>query len=130
MSAQPGSGAGGALEGRRLSRLHRLHRAPPQGITSRRLGLDADPLGSLCLSNIGGLGLPGAFSPPIPFAHAPIDLIVGTVTDRPVVRGGVAVVRPTLTMNLTVDARVADWQEVDGFAGSLRRHLGSTDGLG
>lgn len=98
------------------------------GMTRRRLGLHAAPLGSLCLSNIGGLGLDGAFSPPTPFSYAPLDLIVGSVADRPRVVDGAAVVRPTLTMNLTIDARVADWPAVDAFAGSLRHHLG--DGLG
>jgi pyruvate/2-oxoglutarate dehydrogenase complex dihydrolipoamide acyltransferase (E2) component len=90
------------------------------GITNRPLGLHEDPLGSLCLSNIGGLGLDEAFSPPTPFAYAPVDLLVGSVTDRPVAIEGQAVVRPTVTLNLTVDARVADWADVDAFAGALR----------
>jgi pyruvate/2-oxoglutarate dehydrogenase complex dihydrolipoamide acyltransferase (E2) component len=93
------------------------------GITNRPLGLHADPLGSLCLSNIGGLGLDEAFSPPTPFAFAPIDLLVGSVADRPVVRDGVAVVRPMLTVNVTADARVANWPAVDGFLGALGRHV-------
>ena len=93
------------------------------GLSNSALGLHPDPLGSLCLSNIGGLGLDEAFSPPTPFAYAPVDLLVGSVADRPVVRDGAAAVRPCLTMNLTVDARVASWSAVDAFAGGLRRHI-------
>ncbi len=98
------------------------------GWTNRALGLHADPLGSLCLSNIGGLGLDEAFSPPTPFAYAPIDLLVGAVADRPTVIDGVAVVRPMVTLNLTVDARVADWPTVERFAAALRTGCQASSG--
>lgn len=100
------------------------------GITNRALGLDRDPLGSVCISNIGGFALDEAFSPPTPFAHCPIDLIAGEVTQEPAVVDGRIASRRVLPLSLTFDARVASWDAAGAFCGELRRWLGQADCLG
>ena len=55
-----------------------------------------------------------AWVPPTPFARVPLYILIGAVTDRPVVVDGAVEVRPQLTITATVDHRF-----IDGFQGGV-----------
>ncbi len=99
------------------------------GITNRALGLEENPLGSVCISNIGGFALDEAFSPPTPFAHCPVDLLAGEIVVEPAVVDGRIGSRKVLPLSMTFDARIAGWDAVGAFCTELRRWLGEVSCL-
>lgn len=62
--------------------------------------------GTFTISNLGGFGI-DAFTPVINLPEAAI-LGIGRIVEKPVVRAGVIVARPVITLSLTFDHRVVD----------------------
>jgi len=83
------------------------------------LGLPKDPFGSAMVTSIGSLGIAEAYPPLVPMSRVPTLVAVGKVEDKPVVRDGQIVIRPTCVLTATFDHRI-----MDGFtAGKLARFL-------
>jgi pyruvate dehydrogenase E2 component (dihydrolipoamide acetyltransferase) len=77
--------------------------------------------GTFTISNLGMYGIEqfvAVLNPP----QASI-LAVGATEDRPVVRGGEVVVRPTMTMTLTCDHRALDGATAAEFLQTLKEFL-------
>lgn len=77
--------------------------------------------GTFTVSNLGAFGI-DLFSSILSGGQAGI-LSVGALRDRPAVAGGQLVVRPTMTLGLTIDHRVADGAEGARFLGELKTRL-------
>lgn len=78
------------------------------GLDVPALGVEPYPFGSCIITNVGVFGLDEGFAPPTPFAHTPVLVLVGAIRDTPVVRDGVVVVRPQMTLCATIDHRYMD----------------------
>ena len=71
------------------------------------------------VTNVGVFGLPHAFAPLVPFSRVPIVVTIGSVRDAPVADGGAIVVRPQVSIGVTLDHRVLDGYQ----AGKLARRF-------
>ena len=93
-------------------------------IAAARSGrLAADDMGraSLTVSNLGMYGI--RFGTPVINLGEPILIFVGAVEDRPAVVDGRLVIRPTLTLSIAYDHRLADGVAAAGFTQGLKRAL-------
>ena len=77
--------------------------------------------GTFTISNLGAFDI-DLFSSILNAGQAGI-LSVGALRDRPAVAGGQLVVRPTMTLGLTIDHRVADGAAGARFLGELKARL-------
>lgn len=93
------------------------------GISIPALGIEAHPLGSCVITNVGVFGLDEGFAPPTPFAHAPVYVLLGAVKDAPAVREGELVVRKQMTICATIDHRYMDGAQGALLAKVTRRVL-------
>lgn len=85
----------------------------------KKRGLPRQPFGSAMITSVGMFGIQHAYAPLSPYYRIPFLVLVGEVTDKPVVVDGEVVVRPMLTLAVTMDHRY-----VDGFhAARLARHV-------
>jgi hypothetical protein len=71
-------------------------------------GLPRDPFGGAMVTNIGSLGLEGAFVPLVPFSRVPILIAMGAVEDAPAVVNGQVCVRKVMRLFATFDHRLID----------------------
>ncbi|MET0390520.1 MAG: 2-oxo acid dehydrogenase subunit E2 [Polyangiales bacterium] len=85
-----------------------------------RFGVPRDAFGSAMVTNVGVFGLPHGFAPLVPFSRVPIVLTVGSVRDAPVVVDDAVVVRPVLTIGVTLDHRVVDGHQAGKLATRFR----------
>jgi pyruvate dehydrogenase E2 component (dihydrolipoamide acetyltransferase) len=89
------------------------------GLDLSRFGVPADGFGSAMVTNVGMFGLPHGLAPLVPFSRAPIVLTIGEVRDAAIVDSGQVVVRPVLSVGVTLDHRL-----LDGFqAGRLAKRF-------
>ena len=88
---------------------------------SGRLGSDDMGQASLTVSNLGMYGI--RFGTPVINLGEPILIFVGAVEDRPLALDGQLVIRPTLTLSIAYDHRVADGVVAAGFTQGLKRAL-------
>lgn len=100
----------------------------------RTLGMPRDAFGSAMVTSVGMWGVSRALSPLAPYYKVPVLLLVGAVTDRPVVQGSKIVVRPMLTLTATFDHRYLDGSHAARLAEAVRRFCASpqsydSDGL-
>lgn len=93
------------------------------GIGVRAFGQPAHPLGSLFVTNVGGLGLDEAYVTPVPVARVPLYVCVGAVRDAPAAVEGQVVVRPELVLTATGDHRLVDGAHAAELARQVRRYL-------
>jgi pyruvate dehydrogenase E2 component (dihydrolipoamide acetyltransferase) len=93
------------------------------GLDLRRFGLPDDPFGSVMVTNVGMFGLPVALAPLVPFARTPVMITVGEIGDTPVAVEGRAVVRPVMTLGVTLDHRVLDGAQGGQLARAFRAVL-------
>ncbi|RME01339.1 MAG: 2-oxo acid dehydrogenase [Deltaproteobacteria bacterium] len=84
------------------------------GLEIRALGVERFPFGSCIITSVGMFGLEEGFVPPTPFARVPVYVLIGSITERPVVVAGKIVVQPRLTLTATIDHRF-----IDGFQGGI-----------
>lgn len=87
------------------------------------LGLARTPFGSAILSNVGTFGLPIGFAPLSWMYGVSLLVLVGTVTDKPVVAGGEIVIRPMLPITATIDHRFVDGWHIARAMKSFRAYL-------
>ncbi|PXY22631.1 2-oxo acid dehydrogenase subunit E2 [Prauserella muralis] len=87
-----------------------------------RAGMPRQAFGSAMITSVGMWGVERAFSPLAPYYRVPLLVLVGAVTQRPVVRDGEVVVRPMLTLTATFDHRYADGAHAARFAAAIRRY--------
>jgi pyruvate dehydrogenase E2 component (dihydrolipoyllysine-residue acetyltransferase) len=88
---------------------------------SQKLTQDDLAGGTFTISNLGMFGVE-AFVAVLNPPQAAI-LAVGATEDRPVARDGAVVVRPTMTMTLTVDHRAVDGAPAAGFLQTVKAML-------
>jgi pyruvate/2-oxoglutarate dehydrogenase complex dihydrolipoamide acyltransferase (E2) component len=68
------------------------------------------------ITNIGVFGLPRAFAPLVPFTRVPIVITVGAIHDAPIAEAGQVVVRPIVTLGVTLDHRLLDGYQAGKLA--------------
>jgi len=87
------------------------------------IGLEARPYGSFLVSNVGTYGLDAVFAPIPPFAHPPVTILVGTVTDKVLAVEGEPAVRPVLPLAFVIDHRFVDGYQAAAMAKVFRLYL-------
>ena len=78
------------------------------------VGIAFDQFGSAMVSNVGGFGLNNGLAPLVPVSRSPIVLLVGVVSERPLVENGTVIAAPMLNIGATFDHRL-----IDGYQGSM-----------
>lgn len=73
-----------------------------------RFGIVKDEFGTAMVSNVGTFGIRAAFGPIVPFSRTPMVVLMGKVEDRVVAEHGRPVVRPMMTLCVTLDHRFMD----------------------
>ncbi len=86
------------------------------GLDLSSFGIPSDAFGSAMITNIGVFGLPRAFAPLVPFTRVPIVITVGAIRDAPVAEDGQVVVRPIVTLGVTLDHRLLDGYQAGKLA--------------
>lgn len=92
------------------------------------LGIEPGAVGAAVVER--GAGFELQFVPPVPYAGTVLHAVVGDITDRVVARAGQPVVRPTLAIDLSVDARLCANDELDVLVDVLRGTVGDPWVLG
>ena len=87
------------------------------------MGLEGRPYGSFMVSNVGSYGLDRAFAPAPTFCHVPVTVLVGAVTDKPVVRGGQVVAGRILPLAIGIDHRFVDGYQAAAMADIFHEYL-------
>jgi hypothetical protein len=87
------------------------------------LGLRRSPFGSAMVSSVGMFGLPHGFAPLAWMYDVPLLLLVGEITEGPVVESGAVVARPILPITATIDHRYADGWHVSRALIAFREYL-------
>ncbi len=90
------------------------------GLDLSRLGIPFDGFGSCMVTNVGTFGIECGFAPLVPFAHAPILLLVGEVREMARVRGGQVVPVACLQIGATFDHRLLDGYQAGLLAKRFR----------
>lgn len=73
-----------------------------------RFGVVKDEFGTAMVSNVGVFGISAAFGPLVPFSRTPMVVLMGKVEDRVEAENGRPVVRPMMTLCVTLDHRFMD----------------------
>lgn len=81
-------------------------------------GVAYDQFGGAMVSNVGSFGLHNGLAPLVPVSRSPIVLLVGSVTDRPLVEDGKVIAAPMCNIGATFDHRL-----IDGFQGSAMARI-------
>lgn len=76
-------------------------------------GVAYDQFGGAMVSNVGGFGLHNGLAPLVPVSRSSIVLLVGEVSERPLVDEGRVIAAPMLNIGATFDHRL-----IDGFQAS------------
>ena len=87
------------------------------------LGLRASPFGSAMVSSVGMLGIPMGFAPIAWMYRVPLLILVGEISERPLVVSGQVQARPVLPLSATIDHRYVDGAEIGRALAALRRYL-------
>jgi pyruvate dehydrogenase E2 component (dihydrolipoamide acetyltransferase) len=87
------------------------------------LGLPHEAFGGAMVSAIGSTGSSHAYSPLAPYSRVPLLVLLGTVTEKPVVVSGRVVARPILPLTATFDHRYADGLAAAEFGHAAAAYL-------
>jgi pyruvate/2-oxoglutarate dehydrogenase complex dihydrolipoamide acyltransferase (E2) component len=90
------------------------------GLDLRSLGVPYDGFGSAMVTNVGSFGLTMGLPPLVPFSRCPLLLLVGEVTEKPVVKEHEIVARPVLPIGVTFDHRLLDGYQAGILAKTFR----------
>lgn len=82
-------------------------------------GIAFDQFGSAMVSNVGSFGLHNGLAPLVPVSRAPIVLLVGAVTERPLADNGQVIAAPMLNIGATFDHRIIDGFQASAMARSV-----------
>ncbi len=93
------------------------------GLDVPSLGLHPAPFGSAMVSSIGMFGLPEGFAPLAWMYDVPLLVLVGEISERPIVEGGVVVAREILPVTTTIDHRYADGWHLQHAFRAFRAYL-------
>lgn len=88
-----------------------------------QLGLRRSPFGSAMVTSVGMFGLPQGFAPLAWMYDVPLLVLVGEITERPVVEAGAVVARRILPITATIDHRYADGWHVSRALTAFRAYL-------
>jgi pyruvate dehydrogenase E2 component (dihydrolipoamide acetyltransferase) len=92
-----------------------------------RFGIVKDEFGTAMVSNVGVFGIRAAFGPIVPFSRTPMVVLMGAVEDRVVAENGRPVVRPMMTLCVTLDHRFMDGYHGGEMARITREYLQNLD---
>lgn len=93
------------------------------GLDFPALGLPREPFGSAMVSNVGPFGLPHGFAPLAWMYDVPVLVLVGELTQRPVVVDGRVTVGEVLPITATIDHRYADGAQISRVMTAFREYL-------
>ncbi|OFZ79936.1 MAG: hypothetical protein A2583_06350 [Bdellovibrionales bacterium RIFOXYD1_FULL_53_11] len=85
------------------------------------LGCARDAFGGVMVTNVGSLGIHGAWAPLIPYTHVPFVMSVGALRDAPVVKDGVVCAGRLITIGATVDHRIIDGLKASQISKTVQR---------
>lgn len=89
------------------------------------LGLHPSPFGSAMVTSVGMFGLPQGFAPLAWMYDVPLLVLVGEITEKPVVVDHQVVVRPVLPITATIDHRYVDGWHVSKLMKAFQGYLTS-----
>jgi pyruvate dehydrogenase E2 component (dihydrolipoamide acetyltransferase) len=89
----------------------------------KALGVKASPFGSAMVTSIGMFGIPQGFAPLARFYRVPLLVLVGEITEKPVVVDGRVEVRPMLPLTATIDHRYADGWHISQLLRPFKAYL-------
>lgn len=93
------------------------------GLDLPSLGLPREPFGSAMVSNVGPFGLPNGFVPLAWMYDVPLLVLVGELTQRPVVVDGSVAVGEVLPITATIDHRYVDGFQISRLMHAFREYL-------
>lgn len=97
------------------------------GVGIPAIGLKARNFGCCMVTNVGVFGVEEAYAPFTPFARTPLLALLGSVTDKPVVRDGKIVILPVMKIMATMDHRFVDGADGSQIAKSVKELLESPE---
>jgi pyruvate dehydrogenase E2 component (dihydrolipoamide acetyltransferase) len=86
-------------------------------------GVPKDAFGSVMVTNVGSLGLEGAYAPLVPFSRVPLLVAMGDVHDAPRVVEGKLAVGKVMRLFATFDHRVVDGVHAAKVVAIVRAHF-------
>ena len=89
------------------------------------LGLRNSPFGSAIVTSVGMFGIPMGFAPIAAMERVPLLVLVGAVTDKPVVIDGKIQIRPMLPITATIDHRYVDGWHIGRAMRTFKSYLES-----
>lgn len=89
----------------------------------RPLALHPSPFGSAMVTSVGMFGLPQGFAPLAWMYDVPLLVLVGEITERPVVVAHRVEARPVLPITATIDHRYVDGWHVSRLMRAFRAYL-------
>jgi pyruvate dehydrogenase E2 component (dihydrolipoamide acetyltransferase) len=87
------------------------------------LGLRPSPFGSAMVTSVGMFGLPHGFAPLAWMYDVPLLVLVGEITEKPVVVDHQVVVRPVIPITATIDHRYVDGWHVSRLMRAFQAYL-------
>lgn len=82
-----------------------------------------DSFGSVMVTSVGMLGIDSGFAPLVPYSRCPLLMAVGEISDRPVVENGQVVIKPMMTVSVTLDHRLIDGKGAAFMLKGFRRYV-------
>ena len=92
-------------------------------IWSPLLNAPRDTFGSIMVTSVGMLGIDNGFAPLVPYSRCPALLAVGEIKEKPVVVAGQVVIRPMVTIGVTLDHRQIDGKGASFMLRAFRKYL-------
>lgn len=89
----------------------------------KMLAARPEPFGSAIVTSVGMLGIPMGFAPLAWMYRVSLLVLVGEITDRPVVVDKRVEVRPVVTITATIDHRYADGAQIARALKAFREYL-------
>lgn len=93
----------------------------------KRFGLPRQAFGSALVTSVGMFGIQHAYAPLAAHYRVPFLILVGELSDRPVVRAGKVVARPMFTISATMDHRYVDGFHAARLAKTVQAYLAAPE---
>lgn len=97
------------------------------GLDIPMLSLKNNPFGSAMVTSIGMFGLPSGFAPLAWMYDVPVLILVGEITEKPVVVDGKVEAVPMLPITATIDHRYVDGWHVSKAMAAFREYLAAPE---
>ncbi len=92
-------------------------------IWSPLMNAPKDSFGSLMITSVGMMGIDNGFAPLVPYSRCPALLAVGEIRDKAVVVDGQIVIKPIVTIGVTLDHRHIDGRGAAFLLRAFRKYL-------